>query len=124
MAPHGALGQDAKHSARIRHQSLFPGLDARSLTIFELAGLCPPLERSGISPRPLASYPWNSFFSLGRWAQAEEAELIEEEQEVWGGEIAAATWKRKTLSGQAGDGVGELEHWIAACPEHPSPANP
>ena len=61
---------------------------------------------------------------MGQWAQAEEAELIEEEQEVWGEEIAAATWKRKTLSGQAGAGVGELEHWIATFPEHPSPVDP
>ena len=124
MAPRGALGREAKHSAWIGHRSLSPSLDARSLTVFGLAGLRPLLERIGISPYPLVPYSWGSFFSLGRWAQAEEAELIEEEQEVWGGEIAAATWKRKTLSGQAGDGVGELEHWIAACPEHPSPANP
>ena len=76
MAPRGALGQVAKHSARIEHRSLSPGLDARSLTVFELAGLRPPLERIGISPHPLVPYPWDSSFSLGRWAQAEEAELI------------------------------------------------
>ena len=124
MAPRGALGREAKHSARIGHRSLSPGLDARSLTAFGLAGLRPPPERIRISPHPLVPYPWDSSFSLERWAQAEEAELIEEEQEVWGGEIAAATWKRKTLSGQAGAGVGELEHWIAAFPVHPSPADP
>ena len=96
MAPRGALGREAKHSARIRHRSLSPGLDARSLTVFELARLLPPPEGIGISPHPLVPYPWDSSFSLGRWAQAEEVELIEEEQEVWGGEIMAVTWKRKT----------------------------
>ena len=79
MAPHGALGQEAKHSAQIGHQSLSPGLDARSLTVFELAGLRPPFERIGISPRPLVPYLWDSSFSLGRWAQVEEAELIGKE---------------------------------------------
>ena len=91
MAPRGALGQEAKHPARIRHRSLSPSLDAQSLTVFELAGLRPPLERIEISPHPLVPYPWDSFFSLGRWAQAEEAELIREEQEVWGREIVVAT---------------------------------
>ena len=91
MTSHGALGQEAKHSVRIRHRSLSPGLNAQFLTVFELAGLRPPPERIGISPHPLVPYPWDSSFSLGRWAQAEKAVLIEEEQEVWGGEIVAAT---------------------------------
>ena len=95
-APRGALGQEAKHWARIGHQPLFPDLDAQSLTVFELAGLRPPLERSGISPRPLAPYPWNSSSSLGWWAQAEEAEWMGEGQEVWVGEIVTATGKEKT----------------------------
>ena len=87
MAPHGELGQEAKHSVQIGHRSLSLGLDDRSLTVFVLTGLSPPLERIGISPRPLAPYPWNSSFSLGRWAQAEEAELIRKEQEVWVGRL-------------------------------------
>ena len=86
-----SIGWEAKHSARIGHRSLSPGLDARSLTVFELAGFRPPPERIGISPHPLVPYPWDSSFSLGLWAQADEAELIGEEQEVWGGEIVAAT---------------------------------
>ena len=91
MAPRGALGWEAKRSARIGHRSFSPCLDARSLTVFELAGLRPPLERIGTSPHPLVPYPWDSSFFLGQWAQVEEAELIEEEHEVWGGEIVAAT---------------------------------
>ena len=110
MAPRGALGQEAKHSARIGHRSLSPGLDARSLTTFGLAGLRPPLERIRIFPHPWVPYPWDSSFSLSQWASTEEAELIGEEQEVWGGEIVVATWKEKTYSGQAGAVVGELEH--------------
>ena len=96
MAPRGALGREAKHSARIRHRSLSPGLDARSLTVFELAGLRPSPERIEIFPYPWFPYLWDSSFSLSQWALAEEAKLIEEEQEVWGGEIMAVTWKRKT----------------------------
>ena len=98
MAPRGALGRKAKHSAWIGLRSLSPGFGARSLTVFELAGLRPSPERIRIFPHPWVPYPWDSSFSLSQWAQAEEAELIEEEQEVWGGEIATATWKRKTLS--------------------------
>ena len=124
MAPRGALGWEAKHSAWIGHRSLSFVLDARSLTAFELAGLRPLHERIGIPPHPLVPYPWDSSFSLGQWVQAEETELIEEEQEVLSMEIVAVTWKRKTWSRQAGAGVGELEHWIAAFPVHPSPADP
>ena len=91
MALRGALGWEAKHSARIGHRSLSLDLDAQSLTAFELAGLRPLHERIEISPHPLVPYPWDSSFSLGQWAQAEEAELIAEEQEVWDGEIVAAT---------------------------------
>ena len=82
------------------------------------------LFRSGISPHPLIPYPWDSSFSLGRWAQVEEAELIGEEQEVWGEEIVVVTWKEKTYFGQAGAGVGELEHWIVTFPVHLSLADP
>ena len=96
MAPRGALGREAKHSARMGHRFLSPILDARSLTAFGLAKLRPSPERIETSPHLLVPYPWDSSFSLGRWAQAEEAELIEKEQEVWGGENVAATWKRKT----------------------------
>ena len=96
MAPRGASRQVAKHSAQMGHRSLSPGLDAQSLTVFELAGLRPPLKRKGISPCPLAPYPWNSSSSLGRWAQAEEAEWIGEGQEVWVGEIVTAIGKEKT----------------------------
>ena len=95
-APRGALGQEAKHWAQIGHRPLSPGLDAQSLTVFELAGRCPPLERSEISPRPLAPYPWNSSSSLGQWAQVEETEWIGEGQEVWVGEIVTAIGKEKT----------------------------
>ena len=124
MAPRGALEREAKHLARIGHRSLSPGLDARSLTVFELAGLRPPHERIGISPHPLVPYPWDSSFSLGWCAQAEEAELIGKEQEVWVGEIVAVIGKEKTYSGQAEAVVGELEHWIMAFPVHPSSADP
>ena len=124
MAPRGALGREAKHSTCIGHQSLSSGLNARSLTVFELTGLRPPPEKIGISPHPLVPYLWDSSFSLGRWAQAEEAELIGEEQEVWGKEVVAMTWKEKTYSGQAGAAVGELEHWIVTFLAHPSPVDP
>ena len=103
MAPYGALGWEAKRSARIGLQSLSPyfgriGLrylspffGAQSLTVSELAGLRPSPMRIGIFPHPWAPYPWGSSFSLSQWAPAEEAELIGEEQEVWDGEIVAAT---------------------------------
>ena len=91
MAPRGALGWEAKHSARIGFRSLSPSFGARSLTVFKLAGLRPSPERIGIFPHPWVPYPWDSSFSLSQWAPAEEAELIEEEQEVWDGEIVAAT---------------------------------
>ena len=91
MASHGALGREAKHSARIELRSLSPDLGARSLTVSELAGLRPSLERIGIFPHPWVPYPWDSSFSLSQRALAEEAELIGEEQEVWDGEIVAAT---------------------------------
>ena len=94
--PHGALGQEAKHWARIGHRPLSPGLDAQSLTVFELVGLRPPLKRCGISPRPLTPYPCNSSSSLGQWAQAEEAVWIGEGQEVLVGEIMTMTGKEKT----------------------------
>ena len=82
MAPRGALGRETKHFPRIRHRSLSPGFDARSLTIFELAGLRPSPERIEIFPHPWVPYPWNSSFSLSQWVPAEEVEQIEEEQEV------------------------------------------
>ena len=91
MAPRGALRRESKHLARIGHRSLSPGFGAQSSTIFELAGLRPSPERIGIFPHPWVPYPWDSSFSLSQWAPAEEAELIGEEQEVWDGEIVAAT---------------------------------
>ena len=103
MAPRGALGREAKHSARIGLRSLSPcfgriGLrslspyfGAQSLIVLELAGLYPPLERIGIFPHPWVPSPWDFAFSLSQRAPTEEVELIEEEQEVWGGEIVAAT---------------------------------
>ena len=103
MAPRGALGREAKHSARIDlrslspcfrrigFRSLSPYFGAQSLTVLELAGLHPPPERIEIFPYPWVPSPWDSSFSLSQRAPAEEAELIEEEQEVWGGEIVAAT---------------------------------
>ena len=121
---HGALGQKAKHWAQIGHRPLFPGLDAQSLTVFELAGLHPLFKRSGISSRPLAPYPCHSSSSLVRWAQAEEAEWIGEGQEVSVGEIVTATRKEKTKSGLAGAVVGELEHWTATFPAHFSLTGP
>ena len=96
MAPRGAWGREAKHSARIGLRSLSPYFGAQSLTIFELAGFRPSLERIEIFSYTWVPSPWDSSFSLSQWAPAKEAELIEEEQEVWGGEIMAATWKRKT----------------------------
>ena len=86
-----ALGRDAKHLAQIGHRSLSPGFGTRSSTVFELAGLHLSLERIGIFPHPWVPYPWDSSFSLNQWALVEKAELIEEEQEVWGGEIVVAT---------------------------------
>ena len=103
MAPRGAWGREAKHLARIGLRSLSLCLGrigprsfslcfgAQFLTVSELARLHPSLERIGIFPRPWVLSPWDSSFSLSQWAPAEEAELIEEEQEVWGGEIVAAT---------------------------------
>ena len=91
MAPRGALGREAKHSARIELRSFSPGFGARSLTVSELAGLRPSPKRIEIFPHPWAPYPWGFSFSLSQWAPAEEAELIGEEQEVWDREIVAAT---------------------------------
>ena len=91
MAPRGALGREAKHSTRIGLRSLSPCFGAQSLIVFELAGLHPSPERIGIFPHPWVPSPWDSSFSLSQWTPAGEAELIEEEQEVWGGEIVAAT---------------------------------
>ena len=91
MVPLGALGWEAKHSVRIGLRSLSPSFGARSLTVFELAGLRPSPERIRIFPHPWVPYPWDSSFSLSQWAPAQEAELIEEEQEVWDGKIVAAT---------------------------------
>ena len=91
MAPCGALGQEAKHSARIGLRSLSPCFGAQSLTVLELAGLHPPPERIGIFPHLWVPSPWDSSFSLSQRAPAEEVVLIEEEQEVWGREIVAAT---------------------------------
>ena len=103
MAPRGAWVREAKHSARIGLRSLSLCLgriglqplslcsSTQSLTISELARIYPSLERIGIFPRPWVLSPWDSSFSLSQWAPAEEAELIEEEQEVWGGEIVVAT---------------------------------
>ena len=91
MAPRGALGREAKHSARIGLRSLSPYFGAQSLTIFELAGFRPSPERIGISPHPWVPYPWDSSSSLSQRAPTEEAELIKEEQEVWGKEIVATT---------------------------------
>ena len=91
MAPRGALGREAKHLARIGFRSISLGFGAQSLTVFELAGFRPSLERIEIFPHPWVPYPWDSSFSLSQRAPAEETELIEEEQEVWAGEIVAAT---------------------------------
>ena len=91
MAPRGALGREAKHLAWIGLRSLSPGFGARSLTVSKLAGLRPSPERIGIFPHPWVPYPWDSSFSLSQRAPVEEAELIEEEQEIWGGEIVAVT---------------------------------
>ena len=91
MTPRKALGREAKHSARIGLRSFSPCFGAQSLTVFGLAGLHPSPERIEIFPHPWVPYPWDSFFSLSQWAPTEEAELIEEEQEVWGEEIVAAT---------------------------------
>ena len=60
------------------------------------------------SSRPLAPCPWNSSSSLGRWAQAEEAESIGQGQEVWIEERVAVIEKGKTWSEQA-KAVGEEE---------------
>ena len=54
-------------------------------------GFRPSLESIGIFPHPWVPYPWDSSFSLSQRAPTEEAELIEEEQEVWGEEIVVAT---------------------------------
>ena len=91
MASCGVLGREAKHSARIEIRSLSLGFGAQSLTVFELAGFRPSPERIEIFFHPWVPSPRDSFFSLSQWAPVEEAELIEEEQEVWGGEIVAAT---------------------------------
>jgi len=91
MAPRGALRREAKHSARIGLQSLSPFFGAQSLTVFGLTELHPSPERIGIFSHPWVPYPWDSFFSLSQRAPVEEAELIEEKQEVWDEEIVAAT---------------------------------
>ena len=97
MAPHGALGRGAKHLAKIelRSPSLYFGQfgphflclcsGAQSL-IIPYAGPHPSPEKIGIFPLAQVPYPWDSSSSLNLWAPAEEAELIEEEQEVWCGE--------------------------------------
>ena len=124
MAPCGVLGQEAKPRARIGHRPLSSGLDAQSLIAFELAGLHFPLEMCETSPHPLALYPWNSSSFLGWWAQAEEVELIGQEQEVWTGERVAVIGREKTWFEQAEAMVKEEEGWIVTSLEHPSPAGP
>ena len=44
VAPHGALGQEAKLRAQIEHQPPCLDLEAQFLAISELVGLRPPLE--------------------------------------------------------------------------------
>ena len=91
MAPRGAWGREAKHSARIGFRSLSPCFGAQSITVLELARLHPPPERIGISPHPWVPSPWGSSFSLSQRVPAEETELTEEEQEVGDEETEAAT---------------------------------
>ena len=82
MAPRGALGQEAKPQALVKHRPSCPGLNAQPLVAFELAGLRPPLETCETSPHPLVLYLWNSSSSLGQWAQVDEVESIGQELEV------------------------------------------
>ena len=91
MAPRGVWGREAKHSRRIGPRSLSPCSGAQFLTVFELMGFHPSPGRIEISPHPWVPSPWDFSFSLSWWAPAEEAELIEKEQEVWGVEIVAVT---------------------------------
>ena len=70
MAPRGALGREAKHSARIGlrsfspyfgqigFRSLSPYFGAQSLIIFELAGLRP-------SPERIEIFPIHGFLTFG-----------------------------------------------------------
>ena len=123
MAPHGALGQEAKPQARVEHRPFCPGLDAQSLVAFEVGGLHPPPEICETSLHPSTPYPWNSSSSLGRWAQAEEVESIGQEQVVWIRERVAVIEKEKTWSEQA-EAVREEEGWLVTSLTHPSSASP
>ena len=111
MAPRGAWGREAKHSARIGLRSLSPCLGwiglrslspclgwigprflspcfgAQSSVVFGLARSHPSLERIKTFPLPWAPSPWDSSFSLSWWVPAEEVELTKEEQEVGDEEI-------------------------------------
>ena len=120
MAPRGALGQEAKPGARIKHQPLFLGHGAQPLITLKLVGLHLTPERSEISPHPWASYLWQPSSFLGRWARAEKAESIGGEEEVWIVETMAVVGRKTTWSGQAEAGVEEKEAWIVTSPMHPS----
>ena len=79
------------------------------------------------SPHPLAPCPWNSSSSLGRWAQAEEAESIGQRQEVWIEERVAVIKKGKTWSEQVKaveEEEEEEEGWIVTSLARPSLAGP
>ena len=120
MAPHGALGQEARPGARTKWQPLFLGLGARFLIVLKLVRLHLPPERSEISPHSWASYLWKpSSFSDWR-ARAEKAESTKKEEEVWTMEMMAVIGWKTTWSEQAEAGVEEEEAWIVTSSVHPS----
>ena len=124
MAPHGALGQEARPGARTERRPPFLGPGARSLIALKLVRLHLPPEMSKISPHPWASCLWKPSSFSDRGARAEEAESIGKKEKVWTEETMAVIGWKMTLSKQAETGVEEEEVWIVASPVRPSSVGP
>ena len=72
----------------------------------------------------MGSLPLEALFLLDRRAWAEEAESVEEEEEVWTMEMMALIGWKMTWSEQAKAWVKEKEAWIVASPTRPSSVGP
>ena len=120
MAPHEALGQEAKPRVQVEHRPPFPGLDAQSSIVLKLMGLHLPSQRSEISPCPWAPCLWQPSSFLDQWARAEKAESIGGEKEVQIVEMVAVIGWKTTWSGQTKAGAEEeKEAWIVTSPVGP-----
>ena len=110
--------------AQIVWRLLFLAFGARFLVVLKLFELHLPPERSEISPHPWALCLWKPSFFSDRRARAEEAESVEEEEEVWTVEMMALLGWKMTWSEQAEAWVEEEEAWIVASSVRPSLVGP